>query len=112
MCKARKETTRNEVNMSKFPSFKFKLAYGEKELREDQEKGILEAIEHYQEEYKAPASISDIQFLLTIPHGSPLDKQIDKSLERAPQEIIKQNLSSLIKQGKIEKTEYGGYVEA
>lgn len=71
---------------------------------------VLRAIRHYEGEYKAPASISDIQFILTIPHGSPVDKDIDRQLALAPPEEIRESLDELMAAGKIKTTEFGGYV--
>jgi hypothetical protein len=68
------------------------------------------AVRHYQEEYKAPASVSDIQFLLTIPHGSKLDKQIDKALSKAPPEVVEERLEELVKEKKVKLTSHGGYI--
>lgn len=71
---------------------------------------VLKAIRHYEGEYKAPASISDIQFILTIPHGSPTDKDIDRHLALAPPDQVQRALDELSATDKIKTTEFGGYV--
>jgi hypothetical protein len=70
---------------------------------------VWRAVERYQREYSAPASVSDVQFLLTIPAGSALDKAIDKKLKRAPASLVIPRLRSLHKAGLVTTTPFGGY---
>ena len=73
-------------------------------------KNVLKAIDHYKGDYGAAASLSDIQFLLTIPHASKLDKQIDKAFEKVPMAEIKSTVSVLEKDGLVDRADTGGYL--
>lgn len=72
-------------------------------------KNVLKAIDHYVGEYKAPASISDVQFILSIPHGSKVDKEIDRSLAKAPPAKVLTAIDKLKSEGLVKISEHGGY---
>ena len=74
------------------------------------DENVLMAIDHYIGEYKAPASVSDIQFLLSIPHGSPTDRAIDRALVKAPPDLVRRATEKLQQEGLVEASPSGGYV--
>lgn len=71
---------------------------------------VLKAIDHYKGEYGAAASFSDIQFILTIPHRSKLDKQIDKAFAKVPMPEIERSVRELQREGLVAEAPDGGYL--
>lgn len=70
---------------------------------------VLNAIGAYQKEYETPASTSDIQFALTIPHDSGLGKEVDEALAHLPEKDIAANIEQLEAEGLVEMSSRGGF---
>jgi len=74
----------------------------------DVEAEVLFQIAHYNEEYGSPASLGDVAFEV-----QEKDSDVHKAMEEAVKEgtpKVKPAIQSLLDQGLIVETEYGGYV--
>jgi len=74
----------------------------------DIEAEVLFQITHYKEEYGAPASVADIAFEIQEQDSELHDAIMDAVEEGTPK--VKPAIKSLLDQGLIAETEYGGYV--
>jgi hypothetical protein len=74
----------------------------------DLEAEVLFQVAHYREEYKAPASLADIAFEIAETDPDLHDMVMDAVKEGTP--IVGPILKSLVDQGLIMETEFGGYV--
>ena len=74
----------------------------------DLEAEVLFQVAHYKEEYGAPASVADIAFEIQEQDSELHDAIMDAVKEGTPK--VKPVLKSLVDQGLIVETEYGGYI--
>jgi len=75
---------------------------------EDLEAEVLFQVAHYSKEYKAPASLADVAFEI-----QEKDSDVHKAMEMAVEEgtpLVTPILKSLVEQGLIMETEFGGYI--
>lgn len=78
------------------------------EANADLEAEVLFQVAHYMEEYKAPASLSDVAFEIEEKDSDVHEAMMDAVKRGAPK--VGPVLKSLIDQGLIMETEFGGYV--
>jgi hypothetical protein len=74
----------------------------------DLEAEVLFQVGHYSEEYKAPASLADIAFEI-----QEKDTKVHEAMMKAVEEgtpKVEPVLKSLIEQGLVMETEFGGYI--
>jgi hypothetical protein len=69
---------------------------------------VLFQVAHYREEYKAPASLADIAFEIATTDPDLHEMMMDAVKEGTP--LVGPVLKSLVDQGLIMETEFGGYV--
>jgi len=74
----------------------------------DLEAEVLFQVAHYKEEYGAPASVADIAFEIQEQDSELHDAIMDAVKEGTSK--VKPVLKSLVDQGLIVETEYGGYI--